>query len=153
MAEQLGEVSRNGGWRGHPNSLAALERHRWSFSLVAKCRREGCRQVAVRGQTLCTRHLGRNSPLSNGGGRGESRMLGRLERLGLLPLDLIALPVWRGLSGLPTGTRAPARLQLVQAWDKRQDQPLHWAKAQRAAMDLGQRPGQRQATAPWYENA
>jgi hypothetical protein len=97
-------------------------------------------------------HLGRWSPLSPGAGRAESRTLARLERAGLLPFDLIALPVWRGLNGLPTNKRAPMRLAMVQAWDKRFSAPLHWAKVQRQAIDLGATPGKRQNTAGWYEN-
>ncbi len=98
-------------------------------------------------------HLGRWSPLSPASGRAESRALWRLERAGLLPVELIALPVWRDLNGLPTGDRAPMRLALVQAWDKRYRAPLHWAKVQRKAIDLGARPGKRQKTAFWYANA
>lgn len=80
-------------------------------------------------------------------------MLGKLERAGLLPLDLISLPLWRNLAGLPTAQRAPTRLVLVLAWDKRQVAPLHWAKAQRQAIDLAGQSGKRHNTAYWYENA
>jgi hypothetical protein len=134
----------------HPNSLAALLRHQVQLQNQRKCLR--CRAVAVRGEDHCRTHLGRWSPLSGGAGRAESRMLGKLERAGLLPFDLIALPLWRNLNGLPTGERAPLRLALVQAWDKRDQAPLHWAKTQRQAIDLGARPGKRQHTAYWYEN-
>jgi hypothetical protein len=79
-------------------------------------------------------------------------MLAKLERAGLLPFDLIALPLWRNLNGLSTGKRAPMRLALIQAWDKRHQAPLHWAQVQRQAIDLGARPGKRQNTAGWYEN-
>lgn len=150
-AEQLGEVSRRGGWKGSPNSLAALAAGRVPIALARKCKR--CGSPAVRGQDHCRLHLGRWSPLSPAGGRGESRILAKLERLGLLPLELIALPGWRGLAGLPTSQRAPARLALVLAWDKRQAEPLHWAKVQRQAFDLAAQPGKRQNTAWWYENA
>jgi hypothetical protein len=97
-------------------------------------------------------HLGRWSPLSAGAGRGESRMLAKLERLGLLPLELLSLPIWRGLMGLPTNKRAPMRLALVQGWDKRFTGPVRWAQLQRQAFDLAALPGRRQATAAWYEN-
>lgn len=97
-------------------------------------------------------HLGCWSPLSGGAGRAESRRLGKLERAGLLPLELIALPLWRNLSGLATGQRAPARLALITAWDQRQAAPLHWAKVQRHALNLASQPGKRFKTAPWYEN-
>jgi hypothetical protein len=147
---QLGEVSRRGGWMGSPNSIAALLRYQVPIPMGRKCKR--CRQLAVRGQDHCRLHLGRWSPMSGAAGRAESRMLGKLERVGLLPMELIALPVWRGLNGLPTSQRAPARLALVLAWDKRQVEPLHWAKVQRHAFDLAGKPGKRQVTAHWYEN-
>jgi len=150
-AEQLGEVRRQGGWRGSPNSIAALLRSQVPFALSRKCDR--CGQLAVSGKTLCRMHAGNNYKRSAAAGRGESRMLGRLEGLGLLPLALIGLPVWRNLAGLPTGTRAPLRLALVNAWDKRDQAPLHWAKVQRQAIETGARPGRRQNVAWWYENS
>ena len=97
-------------------------------------------------------HLGRWAGLSAGAGRGESRILARLERAGLLPLELLALPLWRNLNGIETGKRAPTRLSLVQAWDKRFTAPLHWSRVQRQAIELGARPGKRQNTAWWYEH-
>jgi len=54
----------------------------------------------------------------------------------LLPLDLMALPVWRRLADMPTAKRCPMRLALVLAWDKRHQAPLHWAQVQRQALDL-----------------
>jgi hypothetical protein len=137
-------------WRGSPNSIAALLKHQVRLQDQRKCKR--CRDVAVRGQDHCTRHLGRWSPLSGGAGRVESRKLSALERAGLLPFDLISLPLWRNLNGLPTGIRAPLRLALVQVWDKRTTAPLRWAQVQRQAIDVGARPGKRHNTAYWYEN-
>jgi len=98
-------------------------------------------------------HVGRWTTVQPSAGRAESRMLGKLERAGLLPFDLISLPLWRNLNGLPTGQRAPMRLALVHAWDKRDAAPLRWAQVQRQAISLGARPGKRQNTAYWYENA
>lgn len=138
-------------WRGSPNSIAALLRHQVRIQDQRKCRR--CRCAAVRGQDHCTRHLGTWSPLSGAAGRAESRKLAALERAGLLPFDLISLPLWRNLNGLPTSTRAPLRLALVQAWDARQVQPLRWAQVQRQSIEAGARPGKRHNTAFWYENA
>jgi hypothetical protein len=150
-AEQLGELRRGNGWRGSPNSIAALLKHQVRLQDQRKCKR--CRQVAVRGQDHCRMHLGRWSPLSGGAGRAESRMLGKLERVGLLPLELLSMPVWRNLAGIATGQRAPARLALILAWDKRQAEPLYWAKVQRQAINLAAQPGKRHNTAWWYENA
>ena len=150
-SEQLGEVSRNGGWKGSPNSIAALLRCQVPRELSPKCRK--CGHLALSGKDLCRTHSGRGrAVLTNAAGRGESRLLARLERLGLLPLELLVLPVWRGLLGLPTPIRAPMRLALVMAWDKRDKTPLYWSRVQREALELGGRPGPRQNTAYWYEN-
>lgn len=148
--KQIGEISRynNGGWKGSPNSIAALLRTRVPIDQQPRCKR--CRLPAVKGQAHCRIHLGRWSPLSPAAGRAESRILARLERAGLLPLELIALPVWRGLNGLPTSQRAPTRLALVLAWDKRFAAPVRWVQAQRQAIDQGGLG--RQNTAFWYEN-
>ena len=97
-------------------------------------------------------HVGRWTTVKPSAGRAESRTLAKLDRAGLLPFDLISLPLWRNLNGLPTGTRAPLRLALVQAWDKRNLAPLRWAQVQRQAIDAGARPGKRHNTAYWYEN-
>ena len=70
-------------------------------------------------------------------------MIRRLDYIGLLPFELVALPAWRGLDGLPTKLRAPARLALVWAWDKRYREPLYWAQVQRRALELGRMPGPR----------
>jgi len=152
--QTVGEVSRRGGWRGSPNSIAALMRYQILAPDQRKCRR--CRKFALRGEDRCRRHVGRGAPwrlLSPAQGRGESRMLARLERVGLLPLELLVLPVWRNLQGIRTSERAPQRLALVLAWDKRYKAPLHWAQVQRQAMDLALKyPGSRQPTAYWYEN-
>ena len=78
---------------------------------------------------------GRSGMPGTRGGRAESRMLCRMERLGLLPLDLMALPVWQDLTSVRLAERAPVRLALVQAWDKRDQAPLYWSRVQRQAMD------------------
>lgn len=146
--QQIGEVSRVGGWKGSPNSIASLLRQRVPIQDQRKCRR--CRRVAVRGRDQCIGHIGRASKQPGGAGRAESRQLARLERLGLLPLELLALPVWRGLIGIDTARRAPLRLALVQAWDRRLIAPLRWATVQRQAIDLARQPGRRQAHTAWY---
>ena len=137
-------------WRGSPNSIAALLRCQVPYALQRKCKR--CGKLAVRGQDHCTTHLGRWSPNPASAGRAESRKLSVLERAGLLPFDLISLPLWRNLNGLSTAQRAPARLALLQAWDKRHLAPLRWAQAQRQAFDLAGQSGKRHNTAYWYEN-
>jgi hypothetical protein len=62
-------------------------------------------------------------------------MLSRMERIGLLPPELMALPVWRELTSVRLAERAPVRLALVQAWDKRDQAPLYWSRMQRQAME------------------
>jgi hypothetical protein len=136
--QQIGEVSRRGGWRGSPNSIAALFRCQVLYPNQRKCKR--CRCIAMRGRDYCPWHAGVRAP-TDAAGRAESRLLGRMERLGLLPLDLLALPAWRGLTGLPRAQRAPMRLAMVQAWDQRHGEPLHWARVQRRALHLANPPG------------
>jgi hypothetical protein len=75
-----------------------------------------------------------------------------MERAGLLPLDLLALPMWRELTGTPRAERAPMRLALVLAWDRRDRAPLHWASLQRQASDLARRGIKRKWVPPWLEN-
>jgi hypothetical protein len=109
----------------------------------------------MRGRDHCPWHAGVRSP-SDAAGRAESRLLRRMERTGLLPLDLLALPVWRDLVNLPRSQRAPTRWALVLAWDKRHDEPLHWARVQRRAFHLaeGARHQVRQVgDLPWLQNA
>jgi hypothetical protein len=63
-----------------------------------------------------------------------------MDRLGLLPMDLMNLPLWRDLDRCRTEERAPVRLGLVQAWEWRDDQPLAWAKAWREAREVAKQP-------------
>ena len=88
----------------------------------------------MRGYDHCHRHNGLALP-TDAAGRAESRLLAKMERIGLLPLDLLALPVWRELAGVPRAQRAPLRLAMVRAWDQRDREPLHWAHVQRQARD------------------
>ena len=60
-------------------------------------------------------------------------------RLGLLPLELIALPVWQALTTVPVAARAPTRLRLVLTWHARFTEPLAWAAAWRQALALPSR--------------
>lgn len=149
---QIGEISRHGGWRGHPNSIAALLRHQVPIAQLPKCRR--CGRLAVKGYDHCVWHSGLPAP-TNAAGRGESRLLRRIDYIGLLPLPLMALPAWRNLAGLPRWQRAPMRLALLLAWDKREGEPLHWARAQRQAIELGRQvpPGARREGMPWLSVA
>ena len=72
-----------------------------------------------------------------------------MERLGLLPLDLMALPVWQDLTGVRLAERAPARLALVQAWDKRDQAPLYWSRVQRQAMAVARQAPRSFRTGQW----
>jgi hypothetical protein len=154
--QQIGEVSRWGGWRGSPNSIAALLRCQVPRDQQRICKR--CKCLAMRGYDHCAWHNGTRGR-SDAAGRAESRLLRRMEYAGLLPLDLLALPVWRDLGALKRSERSPMRLALVTAWDKRERSPLYWAKVQREAVHLVKSPG-RQAKRPgerglpWFiENA
>jgi hypothetical protein len=76
-----------------------------------------------------------------------------MHRAGLLPAELIALPVWRALSVQSTPARAPLRLRMVLAWDARQRQPLVWAALVREALEVGARSVPRRAVWPMLEVA
>jgi len=76
-----------------------------------------------------------------------------LHRAGLLPAELIALPVWRALSVQSTAARAPLRLRMVLAWDARHRQPLAWAALVREAQVIGARSVRRVAVWPMLEVA
>jgi hypothetical protein len=76
-----------------------------------------------------------------------------MHRLGLLPAELLALPVWCALNGQTTATRAPLRLRMVLAWDGRHDQPLAWGALVREAHSAAARPSKRFVTWPMLEVA
>ncbi len=76
-----------------------------------------------------------------------------MERLGLLPLDLMALPVWQGLTVVRLAERAPVRLALVQAWDKRDQAPLYWSRVQRQALTVARQAPRARRVNPWSEHA
>lgn len=108
----------------------------------------------MRGRDYCRGHVGNLGRFAEDrGGRIESRVLRRLERLGLLPLELLALPVWRDLTMVRLAERAPARLALVQAWDKRDQAPLYWARVQRQAIDAARHGARARSMTPWSGHA
>ena len=129
--QAIGEVKTRGGWRGHPNSIAALLAGRKPWSEQRRCK--VCNWVAMRGKAYCRRHVGVKT-MPDASGRPEQATLRKLEREGLLPMDLCELPVWRDLDALPTHTRAPIRLRLVLLWAERERQPLVWAQVWRQAI-------------------
>jgi hypothetical protein len=47
------------------------------------------------------------------------------------------LPAWRALSSVHVSVRAPIRLALVRAWEKRIAEPLAWSAAWRRAIEAG----------------
>lgn len=135
-------AKRAGGWRGSPNSLAALVQFQGLLPVRPKCR--ACGKPALSGRTVCSWHAGRHSRLPATGGRAERRALLAMDKLGLLPGDLLRSHAWRALGALPTSTRSPLRLRLALAWSERERQPLMWASAWRAAMEAGANaPGDR----------
>lgn len=117
----------------HPRSRAALEANR--FPLVAGMGRRcaSCGRPALRGQRGCLAHNGRVGAGRVTPGRIASRTLAGLERVGLLPGALMALPTWRDMTTCPVELRAPLRLALVRAWDTRDTCPLVWAALWREA--------------------
>jgi hypothetical protein len=141
-----------GGWRGHPSSLAALDAGRLPWPLLRKC--EACKRPAMRADRFCCVHSWRvrKAPASSPG-KAAARVLQGLHRFGLLPAELIAMPMWRALNAQPTGARAPLRLRMVLAWDTRDGQPLLWAGLVREAHQVAARPAQRAAVWPMLEVA
>lgn len=125
------DTSRVGGWRGSPNSIAALLQYRTPFGSPALRQCVACRSVAVRGLATCWRHSGkrrRDTP-----GRVAGRVLRQMDRRGLLPAELMALAPWRDLARLRRDQCEPLRLALVLAWDTRDSEPLAWARVWRDA--------------------
>lgn len=143
-----------GGWRGHPNSLAALEAHR-ARTQFGNTRRCWCGQPAVTGSNECRFHGGKHAlnqrrrkdhvwkPRQNALIKRELR---RLLKEGSIPMDLIRVPVFRATlehavaripNDIPRGStewhayvrywEACARLslQFVLAWFKMQDEDDH----------------------------
>lgn len=143
---QIAEISTWGGWRGSPNSIAALLRCQVPYADQRKCKR--CRNMAMRGRDWCRRHC-KGLVLIDAGGRAESRLLQRMERAGLLPLELLAWPLWQDLASVRLAERAPTRLALVQAWDKRDQAPLYWSRVQRQALAVARDAPRVAQGGPW----
>lgn len=116
----------------HPNSLAALFRCQVRAPFQRKCAK--CNRIALRGRLWCNAHASHAKPPSPAYGRAERRLLVGMHKLGLLPADLIATPVWQGLAMLPTRIRSPLRLRLVLIWHKRETEGLAFAQVWREAM-------------------
>jgi len=141
-----------GGWRGHPNSLAALAASRRSWGMQRSC--EQCGSPALRDDRFCPVHSRRARKLPPvTPGQAAGRVLQGMHRAGLLPDELISLPVWRALSVQATSVRAPLRLRMVLAWEARQRQPLVWAALVREAQVIGSRQVKRFAVWPMLEVA
>jgi hypothetical protein len=116
-----------GGWRGSPNSIAALHQHR---PVMRRCRR--CSRMACHGQQVCRRHHG--TPLTPPSPeRLQARAVGRLQWAGLLPPQVTGLACWGGLYGLTWAQAGPIRLGLILAWDARDRDPSAWVRALRLA--------------------
>jgi len=120
-----------------PAFIAGRERSAVLIQHQRKC--QHCRGVAMRDKLVCRRHAGRIACASEAHGRGERRILQRMDRLGLIPGALAALPAWQALDLLPTSVRSPLRLRLVLLWAERDTQPLAFAQALRQASEAGDR--------------
>jgi hypothetical protein len=123
----------NGGWQGHPNSIATLHKYRVSLASPALRRCVRCRQVAMRGRAVCRVHDTQRKPDTPG--RRARRVLAQMGRRGLLPVELATMAGWRDTESLPWDTRERLRLALVLAWDRRDSEPLAWHKVWRAALE------------------
>ena len=114
----------------HPNFIAAGIKYGVRLQHQRKC--QHCGRPALRGKPYCQRHAGK-AYASDAFGRGERRILRRMEIVGLIPEALMALPPWQAISTLPTSVRSPLRLRLVLLWAEREAQPLAFAQALRQA--------------------
>lgn len=125
-----GTKKSRGGWRGSPNSIAALFAHQMPRALQRTCKR--CRRLALRGRDWCYVHASRR--VADKPGTVERRTLAGLAWAGLLPAELIQTPTWLALSGCEQAIRAPIRLRLVLLWHERERQPLAFADVWRLAL-------------------
>jgi hypothetical protein len=106
----------------HPNSLAALERHR-PYGLapwVPKCgvrKRNGepCRAACVKGKSRCFHHGAAAGTRARTPFRLAARALKRAERLGLIPVELKTHPAWIRAHERRSAN-VGARLALLSAW-------------------------------------
>jgi hypothetical protein len=133
----------------NPRSVAALNAHRFVFTpgMARRCTR--CGRPALRGRPVCVAHDGRAGGRRQTPGAVASRVLAGLNRRGLLPGALLALPTWQALTTCPLELRAPLRLALVRAWDTRDTAPLAWAALWREASTLARSAP---PPAPWRKN-
>ena len=138
----VAQEKNHSGWHYSPNSLANLEK-RVLLQHQRKCTR--CGRVARRNSPYCLGHGG-PSGRSAAFGRFERSILGKMERAGLLPGDLLVTPVWQSLNGLPTAIRSPLRLRLVMLWPARESEPLAFAQVWREALAAGKREGDKRKT-------
>lgn len=113
----------------HPNSLAALAKHRWSWSKNRKCR---CGRIALRGSALCWWHgrAKRRPDAVVSPERAARRELTRRRMSGGTPAGLLELELWHRLA-FGRLSLAPYALALLNAWDNREADPEGWARAVR----------------------
>jgi len=139
----LDGTKKRGGWRGNPASLVALIPNQFPAQQYRICAR--CGRNAVKASRFCYKHSKRSQ--GHKPGRRESRLLDQMWRLGLIPLELMALKTWQDLSTVPIALRSPARLALVVLWGRRLREPLAWGQAWRKALEL--KAYQREGTQAW----
>lgn len=111
--EKKGKTHPNkGGWRGHPNSLLALELHRAKGYFRAPgrkpCKVPGCTQTPVKGLNVCMMHGGRAVQLQRriadncarySRPAEANRVVRRLVRGGELPVEFLRTSIWRAVDG------------------------------------------------------
>jgi hypothetical protein len=110
-----------GGWRGSPNSIAALLAGQVLLQFQRKC--ELCGRVAMRGRRCCVWHAG--VKLRDGLGRVERRQIEAMRHLGLMPAELANA----------RRRAAPIALHLALMWHDRERQPLAFHQAWRRWID------------------
>lgn len=117
----------------HPNTLAALERHR-PYGLAAwvpRCgviKRDGnaCRAACVKGRGRCFHHGAATGTRAKTPYQLASRALAQMERSGLIPAELAAHPVWLKARERYKAN-VGARLAMLAAWGGKD--PEAWGRA------------------------
>lgn len=155
IAVQAAAKHRRGGWRGNPNSLAALAKHRPRAPnyLGARCSKTGCKSPAVKSADYCQKHGGHRQVLVKNPTGAAARKYVRTAKfarnqeitalyklLASIPAN-IKLDVVRYLQKHGVGRRVPNDLfvALVLGWREflEHDQAGPWLAAVQRAKQAG----------------
>lgn len=111
---------KHGGWRGHPNSIAALANHRILFADKPRCEaiahgtKQQCRKAACHGRTRCATHSGNSKTAARTARQALRRSVRWLETHGLVPERLAQHPAWQRAHWGPC--RHDVLLRMLAGW-------------------------------------